>query len=72
MYQRNLHESIRKKTIKTDKNMKTNKFKEYIAPQVKIVEVIVEKGFAISAIIFNDRLNKEGIEKHKVDEVETW
>lgn len=52
--------------------MKTNKSKEYIAPEVKIVEVIVEKGFAISAIIFNDRLNKGGIEKHEVDEVETW
>lgn len=52
--------------------MKTNKSKEYIAPEVKIVEVIVEKGFAISAIIINDRLGRGGIEKHKVDEVEQW
>ena len=50
--------------------MKTNKSKEYIAPEVKIVEVIVEKGFAISAIILNDRLNK--IEKHEVDPEVDW
>jgi predicted nucleic acid-binding protein len=42
--------------------MKTEKPKEYIAPVVKVVEVIVEKGFVISAIIYNNRLNK--VEKH--------
>ena len=49
--------------------MKTNKSKEYIAPEVKIVEVIVEKGFAISAIIINDRIK---VEKHVVDDVQEW
>ena len=49
--------------------MKTNKPKEYIAPQVKIVEVIVEKGFAISAIIKDPSL----MEKHEVDEeIDVW
>ena len=46
--------------------MKTDKPKEYVAPEVKVVEVIVEKGFAISAIIYNNRLNK--VEKHYLDE----
>lgn len=49
--------------------MKTNKSKEYIAPEVKIVEVMVEQGFAITGIIYNDRIRAE---KHVVDEVETW
>ena len=71
MYQCNLHKSIRKNKLKTNRNMKTNKPKEYIAPVVKIVEVIVEKGFAISAIIVNDRWGQQ-VEKHVVDEVETW
>ena len=35
------------------------------------VEVIVEKGFLISGIIINDRYNNK-VEKHVVDEVETW
>ena len=35
--------------------MKTDKPKEYIAPEVKVVEVIVEKGFAITGIIYNNR-----------------
>lgn len=43
---------------------------EYEAPEVKFVEVTVEKGFLISGIIMNDRRNK--MEKHIVDEVETW
>lgn len=42
---------------------------EYIAPEVKFVEVIVEKGFLISGIIINERFANE---KHEVDEVETW
>ena len=45
------------------------KKEEYIAPEVKFVEVIVEKGFLISGIVINDRY---GNEKHEVDEVETW
>ena len=51
--------------------MKTNNPKEYIAPQVKIVEVIVEKGFAISGIIINDR-HGHRVEKHVVDTPEEW
>lgn len=50
--------------------MKTEEQKEYIAPQVKVVKVIVEKGFAISAIILNDRYDK--IEKHEVDQEVDW
>jgi predicted nucleic acid-binding protein len=50
--------------------MKTEKPKEYIAPVVKVVEVIVEKGFVISAIIYNNRLNK--VEKHYLDEEQEW
>jgi hypothetical protein len=50
--------------------MKTNKSKEYIAPEVKIVEVIVERGFAITGVIINDRNNK--IEKHEVDPEVDW
>ena len=49
--------------------MKTNQPKEYIAPEVKVVEVLVEKGFAITGIVINDRIKQE---KHVVDEVETW
>ena len=51
--------------------MKTNNPKEYIAPQVKIVEVIVEKGFAISAIILDKK--NDWMEKHAVDEeINVW
>ena len=57
------------KQIKIDRNMKTNNPKEYIAPEVKVVEVIVEKGFAITGIIINSRIAGE---KHVVDEAETW
>ena len=49
--------------------MKTSEQKEYIAPEVKFVEVIVEEGFAISGIITNDRIKQE---KHVVDQVEEW
>ena len=56
---------------KKDKDMKTNKPKEYITPEVKVVEVIVEKGFLISAIIINDRYSNK-VEKHIVDDVEEW
>ena len=49
--------------------MKTNKLKEYIAPEVKVIEVIVEKGFLITGIVINDRIRQE---KHVVDEVESW
>ena len=51
--------------------MKKDKSKEYITPEVKIVEVIVEKGFMISAIILNDRINNKQ-EKHVVDEEVSW
>ena len=48
--------------------MKTEEPKEYIAPQVKIVEVAVENGFAISAII-----KDQYMEKHEVDdEISVW
>lgn len=46
-----------------------NIIEEYIAPDVKFVEVTVEKGFLISGIIVNDRYKNE---KHFVDEVEEW
>ena len=49
--------------------MKTSKSKEYIAPEVKVIEVIVEKGFLITGIVINDRIRQE---KHVVDEVESW
>lgn len=50
--------------------MKTDKPKEYVAPEVKVVEVIVEKGFAITGIIYNNRLDK--VEKHYLDEPAQW
>ena len=50
-------------------NMKTGTPNEYIAPEVKFVEVIVEEGFLISGIIINERIKQE---KHILDEVETW
>ena len=43
--------------------------KEYTAPEVKFVEVIVEEGILISGIVINDRFENE---KHIVDEVEEW
>lgn len=48
--------------------------KEYIAPEVKFVEVIVEEGFLISGIIINERFQQQGeyVEKHIMDDVETW
>lgn len=46
-----------------------NIIEEYIAPDVKFVEVTVEKGFLISGIIVNDRYQNE---KHFVDDVEEW
>lgn len=51
--------------------MEIKKQEEYIAPEIKVVEVIVEKGFAITGIIINKRY-KEGVENHVVDEVEEW
>lgn len=44
-------------------------FEEYIAPEVKFVEVTVEKGFLISGIVTNGRYEKE---KHVVDPVQEW
>ena len=46
-----------------------NIIEEYIAPDVKFVQVTVEKGFLISGIIVNDRYKNE---KHIVDKVEEW
>lgn len=43
----------------------------YEAPEVSFVEVTVEKGFLISGVIINDRYGRQ-VEKHVVDEVETW
>ena len=49
--------------------MKTNNPKEYIAPEVKIIKVLVEKGFAITGIVNG----KGGSEKHEVDEeIDVW
>lgn len=50
-------------------HMKTGTLNEYIAPEVKFVEVIVEEGILISGIVINDRYENE---KHIVDEVEEW
>lgn len=49
--------------------MKTGTLNEYIAPEVKFVEVIVEEGILISGIVINERIQNE---KHILDEVETW
>ena len=51
--------------------MKTITQNEYIAPEVKFVEVIVEEGILISGIVINDRYSKK-VEKHIVDDVEEW
>jgi hypothetical protein len=44
---------------------------EYISPEVKFIEAIVEKGFLISGIVINDRYSNK-VEKHIVDEEVTW
>ena len=49
--------------------MKTNQPKEYIAPEIKVVEVLVEQGFAITGHILNNSLM---MEKHVVDDVQEW
>ena len=49
--------------------METKNPKEYIAPDIKVIKVLVEQGFAITGIIINSRTAGE---KHVVDEVETW
>lgn len=46
--------------------MKTDKLKEYVAPEIKVIEVIVEKGFAITAYILDRK--HDLMEKHQVDE----
>lgn len=51
------------------KDMGIKNKQKYVSPEVKYVEVIVEKGFLISGIIINDRIKQE---KHVLDEVETW
>lgn len=44
---------------------------EYVSPEVKFVEAIVEKGFLISGVVINDRYSNK-VEKHIVDEEVTW
>ena len=44
---------------------------DYVSPEVKFVEAIVEKGFLISGIVINDRYGDK-VEEHIVDEVEQW
>ena len=51
--------------------MKTNKPKEYIAPEIKVDEVLVEQGFAITGIVINHRYG-QGIEEHVVDTPQEW
>ena len=51
--------------------MQTMTQKEYTAPEVKLIEVIVEKGFLISGIVINDRYSDK-LEKHILDDVEEW
>ena len=53
----------------TDRIMDIFIDEEYDAPDVRFVEVTVEKGFLISGIIVNDRYKNE---KHVVDAVEEW
>lgn len=45
--------------------------KEYVSPEVRFVEAIVEKGFMISGVVVNDRYSDKA-EKHIVDEEVTW
>lgn len=56
------------------KIMNMHTFDKYVAPEVKCVEVITEEGFAISGIVINERYQQNGeyIEKHILDDVETW
>lgn len=51
--------------------METKNPKEYIAPDIKVIKVIVEQGFAITGIAINLRYGK-GVENHEVDPVEGW
>lgn len=49
--------------------MKTGNSKEYVAPEIKVIEVIVEKGYLITGVVINERMQQE---KHILDEPETW
>lgn len=51
--------------------MKSRKLDEYITPEVRFINVSVEKGFLISGVIVNDRYGKQ-VEKHVVDAPEEW
>ena len=51
--------------------METKNPKEYIAPDIKVIKVIVEQGFAITGIVTNKRWG-EGVENHVVEEPESW
>lgn len=57
--------------IKNNSDMNTLTQDGYISPEVKFVEIIVEKGFSISGIVINHRYG-QGVEEHIVDEVESW
>lgn len=48
-----------------------NMKEEYVSPEVKFIEAIVEKGFLISGIVINDRYSNK-VEKHIVDEEVSW
>lgn len=47
--------------------MKTNQPKEYIAPEVKIIEVLVEQGFAITGITNGIMLQERHIENEPME-----
>ena len=51
--------------------METKKLEEYIAPDINLIEIIVEQGFAITGIVINKRYGV-GVEEHIVDDVQEW
>ena len=51
--------------------MNTKIQEKYVSPEVKFVEVIVEKGFLISGIVINDRKGNT-VEDHVIDDVQGW
>ena len=51
--------------------METKNQEEYIAPDINLIEIIVEKGFAITGIVINDRYGNR-VEEHVVDDEQEW
>ena len=49
--------------------METKNLKEYIAPDIKVIKVLVEQGFFVTGIVINHRIAGE---KHVVDDVQEW